>query len=294
MIIWEYEIYGKSRSDKFYLIPLGDTHVGIRAFDRKKFLEHVNWIKKTPNTFWVGVGDYTESIIPKDIRFDPDIIDPRYTQEPIPKELRNVLAGPGATGFRALRELPKVQAEDFIGMVKGIADKCIGLSMGNHEWDIKDKYGFDALGHLCQELGVKNLGWNSMTRLRFSIPKWVRHSAVLVMQISHGSTAGRKKGGKVNRLEDRTSMFEADIYIGGHSHDRIATTRHLLALSKRGKLRFLAKKQVFVIVPSFFQTYEEGITTYAERKEYPPTSTGLVKIIIEPFRKDEVNMHVSQ
>jgi hypothetical protein len=300
MILHEYEIFsqGCSHRRKFNLIPIGDTHVGTRAFDRPRFLGYVKWIKDTPNTYWVGVGDYCECITPKDIRFDPDVIDPIYTEQKKYNDLwRDIYNRSLPIGFRALKDLPTIEARDFIDMVTPIADKCIGLSMGNHEWDIQNNYDKDILGYICQELKVRNLGWASLTRLKFYESRG--HAIPVLMYVSHGYSMGRKKGGKINVLEDKASMFEADIFISGHSHDKIASTKELLTIPRRGKLRLKTKKKVFCVVPSFFKTYEEGIITYGERREFPPTAMGVIKITIEPFRRirhgpSEVNMHVTQ
>lgn len=304
MILWEYDIFCDrvTTTKRFNIIPIGDTHVGTRAFDRARFLAHVKWIKETPDTYWVGVGDYCECISPKDVRFDPEIIDPSYTDQKRYQELwGQIYSKTLPVGFRALVDLPTIQAKDFISMVKPIADKCIGLSMGNHEWDIQIKYDKNILEYICQELKVKNLGWSSLTRLRFHKNKI--HAVPIVMYVSHGYSMGRKKGGKINVLEDKASMFDAEIYISGHSHDKIASTRDLLGIPRRGRLEFVVRKKVFCIVPSFFRTYEEGIITYGERKEYPPTAMGVIKITIEPYRRtlthgrlgaNQVNMHVDQ
>ena len=53
-----------TRPDRFYLYPLGDTHMGVVHFDEDLFREKVAEIKNQKNAFWLGMGDYGDCITP--------------------------------------------------------------------------------------------------------------------------------------------------------------------------------------------------------------------------------------
>ena len=60
------------------IIPTGDWHLGSAACDVDKLKELLNWIKKTPDVYVIGLGDYIDAINLSDKRFDPDMVDPDY------------------------------------------------------------------------------------------------------------------------------------------------------------------------------------------------------------------------
>ena len=71
MKVIQYETKVPSRSTVLYLVPLGDVHWGTKNCDEDKFLEIVQWIKKTPNAYTILMGDMAEYINLNDPRFDP-------------------------------------------------------------------------------------------------------------------------------------------------------------------------------------------------------------------------------
>lgn len=274
-----------AKREPFYIVGLGDLHYGAASFDHKKFAEIVNWIAKRPTTYWVGLGDYVEAITYRDLRrFSPENIDPQYK-------------------IGDLQDMITHQVDGISKLLTPIKDRCIGVSTGNHEFDALRNLDHDITARLAQNLRVKNMGWTCLTRLVFKqgSGKYSPHSAVLIMLTEHSNLAGRKKGSKINRIEDRFADFpDVDILLWGHSHDKVATTKEFLYLPRKGELVLKARKAVAGIVPSFYNTYAVGTTTYGERRGYSPTATGIVLIEIKPFQYDnaskasKVEMHISQ
>ena len=64
------DINCKGRSDKITVIPIGDTHLGAKDIDLRKLEGLVEYIKRTPQVWWLGMGDFVDSINYSDKRFD--------------------------------------------------------------------------------------------------------------------------------------------------------------------------------------------------------------------------------
>jgi UDP-2,3-diacylglucosamine pyrophosphatase LpxH len=273
MEIIEKKIVCHSRSDKFYLIPLGDIHIGTKNCDVKKLIETVAWIKKTPNTLWLGMGDYCDFILPSDKRFD---------FKGIPKQF-----------IDSYDNMAQAQAKYVTNILSPIKSQCIGLIEGNHEASIRTRYHQDVTGYMSTEMGVPNLSYTAMIRLSFLRKyKNVRGGGTtVVIYASHGFGGGKAVGSKVTAITAMAKDFDADIYLAGHTHEKIAIDRDRLYITKWGKPMLLSKKQLFGITGSFYNTYEAGSQSYTERSGYSPSPTGVIKITIEPFKHTHVGGH---
>ena len=88
------------------LVPLGDIHYGYATCNVAKLKKVIEYIKNTENAKWISMGDNIDNTSPKNAYFmrDKSVID---TQ-------RQIL--------------------DLSKMLKPIADKCLGLLWGNHEY----------------------------------------------------------------------------------------------------------------------------------------------------------------
>jgi predicted phosphodiesterase len=261
------EFKGLSISQRFRVVLLGDFHIGNVGCDERLIKEHIRYIKETPDTYWIDMGDKIEAITRLDKRWD---------------------SGSFASWIKLkdVDDLPKVQAERYIQLVKPIANKCLGLIEGNHESTLKRAYSQDIHDYICLKLRVKNLGFLCFYRLRF-LRKKDSGSQHIDMVLAHGAGGGRYVGSKINKLNAMANDFEADIYAVGHHHDKISYKKKRLAFNNSGKI--VEKTIILTAVPSFFKTYVENFSTYSERALYPPTSTGVIKITIQPFVRKNTN-----
>lgn len=264
--ISKYDIVYASRSEHFNLVGLGDIHLGSVGFDERKLLEIVDWIKKTPRTYWIGTGDYCECINPSDKRFDPYSISPSYK-------------------ISSLSRLITTQIEDISAILRPIKKKCIAFVVGNHEETIRLKYNYDVGYQLQKELNAPCLGYDGWVRLRFSRKSpnatTLLNHTVYHIYITHGHCGAGKSGAKVNKLEDVATFMDADIIMMGHGHKKVIAPPVLkLGLDKEGNLT--TRKQVAVMCGSFLKCYVENSTTYGEKKCYSPCDLGVVKIMLKP------------
>lgn len=250
---------------------MSDIHLGAAGCDIPKLEETINYIKESPNRYWIGVGDYCECINISDPRFDPYSIDPRYN---IPM----------------LSRLIKTQTSDILSYLTPIKDRCLGLFTGNHEETIRLRYHHDVLYEMAEKWDMRgiNVGYDGFIRLRFIRNKSTGSPAsshVFVIYASHGFGSSRTSGPKVNRLENVAHSFDADIIILAHEHKKVIAPPIIkLGLTERGDL--VQRKQIAVMSGSFLKSYVQGATSYSEKAGYPPSDLGTVKITITPETRD--------
>lgn len=256
------------------IIPIGDCHLGTINSDVDELKKVVDYVKRTPYAYWIGMGDYVEAIDWQDKRFD---------ERTVPKHYRH--------GYALIQE----QKREFISICKPIlnAEKCIGLHGGNHE----EKYLLtrkedDIVGQLCWEFGLRNLEWKALTRLVLARKGSESSDRVrFTVHSHHGHGGGRKPGGKLNLMHDVAGYVQAHIHLMGHVHSLNFDEFDSLALTEKG-LKLKAEQTVVATTGCFYRTYKEGATNYAERGCYPPSTIGTVKVTIAPWR--DRRLHVER
>ena len=276
------------RSDVVRIVAMGDLHVGTKAFNEEKLKEIVKWIKGQKNIYWFDVGDKVEAINYSDPRFDMDTLPEWLWRAP----QKNSIA--------------MLQAQYYCKLIAPIKDKCLGMSVGNHERVAHRKYHQDIHNFICTTLNVPDLGWGWIMRITFQRSSNKGHGG-MVFKIAgeHGYSAGRTDGAKMNAVVRSAQRYGNDInvFVSGHSHKKLSTTIDYLTTSDKGEHLPKHHKVICMIVPSFFRTYMSGIVTYGEEKSYSLASTGVSVLNIRPFyhttvsgRKDTsyIDYHLSE
>ncbi len=137
----------KNANSTFKLYALGDIHAGTIHCVEDDVKRKVNEIAHSPNTFWIGMGDYCEWITPKDKRFDPNLNSIAEWVEP--------------------DNVAHCQTEWLKTLFTPIKKKCLGLIYGNHENSIRIYNHDNVIKNLCDNLEVDNLGLSCFLRLFF-------------------------------------------------------------------------------------------------------------------------------
>ena len=133
-----------------------------------------------------------------------------------------------------------------------------------------------------------------MTFIRLKFDRSQFHIPPVVIWAHHGFFGGgRKKGSKVNNLEDIASGYNSDIYITGHSHDLFATSTLQMNLASSGK-QIYTKKKIFVNTGTFLNTVTTKSEGYAERKAYTPKKIGVITINICPKKNGVADIHIRE
>ena len=244
-----------AKTNHFDIVPLGDVQYGNVNTDLDKFKEMIKWIKNEPNCYTILMGDMCEGITIADKRFDILSVYPN---------LRDRIDDIAMAEYQEMRDL-----------LKPIKDKILCALRGNHGETLRKHHGVDFDGWLCKELGITNAGYMSFLRIKIDDV----HASPVTFFLQHGFMASRKKGAKVNGIEDLAAGFDADVFLLGHSHELNVSSNAYLYMDSRGNLA--EKVRYFGHCGSFLKSYKQGTFNYAEVKAYPPLKTGVIKLIFD-------------
>jgi len=139
-----------TKSATFKIWNIADVHLMNKAAAIDQVEADIKTIQNDPYSFWLGGGDYADYISYRDRRFDPDSVAPDVKIEEL-----------GALFSAGIKRIAK--------MFSPIKHKCLGLLLGNHELtyarrsEQDDKHAW-----LCEELGVRNLGYCTLFDVVFT------------------------------------------------------------------------------------------------------------------------------
>ena len=177
------------------------------------------------------------------------------------------------------RELatPDEQVDWLSTELQPIADKCLGLLKGNHEYELQRRENHDYVKDIARNLDTEVWGYSAFLRFRFNRD---RHRTKFDVFMHHGKTAARTKGGKINKVRSMDQIFEADVYCMAHVHDIEADVRPFLTVDN--KLNIVEKRNLYVLTGGFLRGYIADVSTYVERGMYAPTTLGGVFLEFVP------------
>jgi hypothetical protein len=216
------------------------------------------------------MGDLVEAIDPLDPRFDFESID-----------------GISKTN---LGEIIGNEYDRVLKMLKPIADKILLIHTGNHELRVRKKHFHDIPLDLCRVLRRESNPeytegdppfygrYATITRLRFEHETGgcIRTIDILT---SHGTGGGRKKGGKINLIQDISGDYEGlSIVAMGHNHEQVVFPQPKLSLRRWGKLSLAEHDRLLMFTGSYLKTYNQDVDNYTEQRMYPPTPLGAVGV----------------
>jgi hypothetical protein len=251
-----------SKADIFEIVFIGDIHVGHRNAELKIFKNVLNYVQDHENTFWIGMGDYADAIVPRDEkRFDYDAVDRRFLT-------------------------PEEQYNFIYDSFKPIADKCLVLLTGNHDDMLREKYYHDWVDELAYRLNIPYGSLDTYLRLIFVSNKSCR---TINFYIHHGYFTGRTKSGQINRVEDMRNIFEdAKVYAMGHVHELAFTTTQ--ALYNNRSMKTCENVRYYILTGGFLRGYVGNSFSYIEKRMLRPTRLGSAKISIKPFQNGGIRI----
>lgn len=265
-----------SRSDVFNIYLRGDRHHGNVACDEDAIKRDVKLIAADPQALVIDLGDDGEFISPTDHRFRFGELAPWVFREFAKYQEQRI----SKARTRHVREtLSDLLIEHIVAVDEPIKDKLLGKISGNHCDKQARVYDHDVYHDVCTKLGVKALEDEAVIRLVFqrgdSGP-----STTLTIYVHHGWFAGRTQGAKVNNLQKTMGEWDADIIGVGHGHDRVVTVKITQRMNSMGVV--LPWRRYGVMTGSYLQTRSKGVSTYASRRGFPSTDTGLVVVRFSP------------
>lgn len=237
--------------DKLTLIPLGDIHYGHPACRL----------------------DMVEDLL-------------QFLEEEYERPYRIVLMGDlweGATtrSPNSLFEVevsPQEQYETMLSLLSPYKDKILGAIVGNHEQFATRITGLQKMRDFCREMGIPFLKYKGIVDLYLN-------GISYRIFFQHGSTSSRTPGGKMNALYRMNEVVpDADIYLHAHTHTRTVGSDSLYSSLGENVKR---KTRLYGLTGSFL----DYPGTYADRKNYSPSSLGVIKCDLYTNKK-EVRMTI--
>ncbi len=229
------------------IIPMGDIHWRSENTDESGLKQKIAAIAADPDCLVVGMGDFWDSVLPADKRFD------------------------ASAPYQPLDQLYAGLAT----LLEPIKDRFLFCLVGNHEYKLVAMGIGNPVLQFCQVNKIPYGGYATFFRL---VARRPGKSNTLTIFAHHGFFAGRLRGGKVNAMESASASWDADLYLFGHSHDMVSTKRVILT-------PFGARQRAFVNTGTFLKTNSWGATSsYSERAGYPPTIVGSPTVEWSPWK----------
>lgn len=233
-------------ADCAYLIPIGDIHIGDKAFGKRgraKLAGYIEWVKKTPNARIFIMGDVFN-------------VAGRHTK-----------TSPFESSANEYQE-----AESIFMPVR---DKILGAIDGNHEARILDMFGYSPLQAFCARLEVPYCGWSAVLELNvgglYPMRRTPRYKGdpqtakgrynQYHIYFHHTTGGGGTLGGALNRSVKLQDIIHGiDVYCGGHNHQLATGVRTVFQPYPPGR-RVVERKVTYVDCGSYLDWDE----SYAER-----------------------------
>lgn len=264
-----------SLTDKVGLWCFGDVHRFTRSCDEDRWKWFLQSAKEThtPNTYYIGMGDYMDFASSKE-----------------QKVLRQ--AGLHDNTIKDFDDIVKERNRVLSAELSFMRPNLLGFIDGNHNWTFKD--GHTATEDLADRLSAEYLGWLCAYTLKFTISYANSDKHINVFIIAcHGKAGGKTEGASLNQLDEMRRIFPvADFYIMGHDHSRYAKPTDVLVpiMTSKGDTRYKQKRQFLCRSGSFKKAYTPDTTGYEIGRLLKPADLGALYLEIS-FHREKKDGH---
>lgn len=244
---------------ELYIEIFSDLHIGSKKCDYKLIQERIENVKNEEDRYCIIVGDIINNSTKTSVG---DVYEEELT--------------------------PMQQVQKAAKLFEPIKHKIIGITSGNHERRSYKTDGIDLTYFLANELGLadKYDYCACLLFIRFGEMRTTgaggRHGGKMcyTLYMTHGDgNGGRTVGGKMNGLQRRGQIVNADIVVTGHTH-MPASFRDSFYSINYGNSSVCLHEQLFVNASATLK-YEE----YAELYGMKPSSTISPVIILDGREK---------
>lgn len=249
-------------------MPIGDIQFGMDTCDVDLLKRNVERGMRA-DAYFIGMGDYVDVASPSNRA-----------------ALRSVQLYDSTRA--ALDEAVTAKEDQLAEILVPTAGRWLGLLSGHHYFDHDDGTTSDT--RLAQRLDAIHLGDCSLTRVSFADGN--RHVASCTIWSHHGQGSGANAAAPLNKLEKVVQWVEADLYLMGHQHKRVAASiPRFYMIGERAPL-LVARERLIVCTGSYLKGYMQGSAdtrgiptgTYVEQKMLAPVMLGSPLITIRPTR----------
>jgi len=256
-------------NEDYYLAIFSDVHRFAHNCDVKGWKDYLQYCKsleeRNPGrVYYLGVGDYD---------------DMASTSEREAFKYAKL----HDTTVRTLDDIAQKRVVEFCEELSFMKGKLLGLIEGNHYYQFAS--GQTSTMKMCDALDCKYLGGVSIIRLAFhhevsnrnvSLDIYAHHTAG-----SKGG-GGRRAGSSVNKLEDMTHTWDADIYVAGHDHQFNTSYPTYLYLDQHMKVK--EKDRLLIRTGSFQKGWLPGEEGYVPTFNGKGNFLGAPIVMLRPTR----------
>lgn len=259
------------QSKEVLIMPIGDIQWSGRDNEVAMAMlkRHVQWGVDN-GAYFIGMGDYI------------DFMSPSNRQKYAASALYD-------TAVKSIDDKAMSLVEDlYLQALKPSKGRWLGLLEGHHFHEYRD--GTTSDQGLAQMLDTRFLGSSAYVRLVLQDTKTRR--GTVIIWCHHGVGGGTTLGAPLNKLERLMAAFEADIYLIGHHHKKVAGPIDRIEPvwgAGNGGSRLVHRTKVIACTGSFLKGYAEGGKQgaiprggYVEQKMLNPVALGGILLKIRP------------
>lgn len=212
---------------------LSDLHIGDSNCNLKQLEKVVKAIKETPYMYVILLGDILNTAL-------------KNSKSDIYSEAMNL----------------SESQQYAVNLLSPIKDRILAMTPGNHENRVWRETGLDLSLWLAEKLECEDKYRTGGIALTVDFGR-NQHGKPYRLKIfgQHGSRGGRKLGAPLNALEDMDGIVSnADIYIMGHTHQKVKGGKAGFYFNERGNLE--KQYKCYFNAPAFLKYggygYEKG------------------------------------
>lgn len=270
------------QSDELLLMPIGDVQW---AGDKKDVAlgmlkRHIQW-GVDHNAYFIGMGDYI------------DFLSPSNRARLRGAELYD-------TAMKVIDKKSEELTEELYDIaLKPSKGKWLGLLEGHHYTQFESGVTTDQL--LADRLQAPFLGTSAYIRLLFRRSTLPSVHQILIWA-HHGVGGGGRVSAPLNKMDQLSINWDADIYLMGHHHKKVAAPIDYIVpvWPLRGGKPYLSHRtRIIANTGSFLRGYQEGAQhgkvprgNYVEQKMLSPVSLGGIVITIKPRWRHRAGLEV--
>lgn len=261
-------------SDSLTIIPVSDIHWGDESCSESHLRNTFEEIKGTPHCWWVGVGDYTD-----------------FCRATARRYLRSYTAD--ATSLKPIERIVRdAQRELYQRYFKAVQSRCLGLVQGNHTWEYEDGTTTDQ--QLCGMMDAPYLADFCLMRINIKLASG-HPLKTFLLTAHHGDWGGNYStpGGDLNSIVAKGRLWDADISLFAHSHQRNDNIITPMSGTRRGEFRVIEVPHLVVRTGGYLRAYMESNERgrYTEKKQLPATQLGHVTIRTEFYQEYDADLY---
>ncbi len=263
----------KSFNDSFTLLPFCCVHFDSDECHRELFKQMVARASDK-DVYTIGLGDL----------FD-------HARSRYRIGLRK--ASPDSTSSRALDDMVYRHIEELLEVAKPLfSGRMLGMVEGNHYHEFQHTdcdrdivNGETQQMRLCRLYNIPYLAELAVITLYITFADRPRLRDIYVIYASHGTrTGGSTVGSDIGNMERKVEpLMEADCYMTGHTHRRIA---HFLPKMVPCGKKFIERPHLLIKAGSFLRGFVPDRVTYASEAGYRPLDLGWQEIHFSYAERD--------